>query len=99
MALRIRKTERQTLTDLLDSEWDSVDDLAAAVFRTCTEAVLARDWWVTLVGTREQVMVFGPWSSASRAVVDVPMLEVRNPEAKITVRKLAVVGRLDDEDA
>ena len=98
MALRIRKADRETITELLDSEWDSVDDLVAAVFRACTDVVLARDWWVTLAGSSDMVTVFGPWSSRNAALKDVPMLELRAPETRIAVRKLAVVGRLDDED-
>lgn len=96
MSVRLRKAEREQLVGLLDAEWQSVDDLAAAVFDAAAGLLLARDWFVLVSLTRDSLMVFGPHGTRARAEKSLGSLEFLAEDSRQYVRKLAVVGDFDD---
>ena len=94
--MRLRKAERDTLVGLLDAEWDSVDDLAGAVFDAAAGLLMSRDWFVIVSLSSDSLMVFGPHGTRARAEKSLGSLEFLSEHSRQYVRKLAVVGDLDD---
>lgn len=97
--MRLRKAEREQLVALLDEEWASVDDLAAAVFDQAARMLLARDWWTVAHVRRDSLMIFGPYGTRGQAEKSLGNLEFLADDSRDFVRKLAVVGTLEEHDA
>lgn len=65
--MRVRKQEREHLEAVLNQEGD-LDEVVAAVFATCADLIMARDWYTLAVNDPPVVYLFGPYESEAAAV-------------------------------
>ena len=67
--MRVRKAEREALVELLDQDWDDVEELATAVFTQAVESFLQRDQYILWVGAdASKPMAYGPFVSRNAAL-------------------------------
>jgi len=67
--VRVKKNEREALVELLDQDWDDVEELANAVFKQSVELFLARDLWLVWVGAdASKPQPFGPFLTRGQAL-------------------------------
>lgn len=66
--MRPRVSEIRKVTELLDREWESVNELAEVVTQTMLDLVEERDQWCVIMNDdRLGMFVFGPYETEGKA--------------------------------
>ena len=66
--MRPKVSEIRKITDLLDREWENVDDLARTVLESAFTMTSERDQWVVIMQDgRLGTFVFGPYETENKA--------------------------------
>lgn len=96
--MRPRKHERDQLTELLDRDWEDVDELTTAVFALVAQHLLDRDWWVLAAAHDGQLTIAGPYGTRRKATLAAPDLQFLAADTRVIVRRLVNTNDMTDDD-